>query len=164
MVTQSIKEYDMTNITGLNKLKSNRQLNKTEGTYTFHNDFDAEKLRARYGADLGFCINMFEVCLYTAPIEIAHLQNAIKEKDYLAVVTIGIRLKSTFEIVGHEKSVSMLECIVARAKDKHPGVFSLCLIYLENVQFKLEVIRNEIFNISQFLKNEVQVITPISES
>jgi hypothetical protein len=154
----------MTNITGLKKLKSNRKLTTTSRNYTFHSEFDTEKLRARYGTDLGFCINMFEVCLYTAPIEIAHMHTAIQEKDYLAIVTIGNKLKSTFEIVGHEELVSMLECIVLYAKDKNLCVFGLCSIFLEKVQSKLEVIRNEIFDISQFLKNEHSVITPISES
>ena len=154
----------MTNITGLNKLKSNKQVKTNAKNYTFRDEFDTEKLRARYGTDLGFCINMFEVCLYTAPIEISHLNNAVKDKDYLAIVTIGNKLKSTFEIVGHEEMVNILESIVLHAKDKNPCVFGLCLIFQDKVQSKLEVIRNEIFDLSQFLKNELSVITPISES
>ena len=121
-------------------------------SYSFHKELDSDKIKSHYKNDLNFCLNMFEVCLHSVPIAVADMHDAGEQKDYIAISTIANKLKSNFEIVGHSEMISILERIELCAKTKNNIVFELCFAFTSKVNSKLDIIRDEIFNISQFLK------------
>ncbi len=120
--------------------------------YSFHRELDGDKIKSHYKNDLNFCLNMFEVCLHTVPIAVANMYDAGEQEDYLAIATIANKLKSNFEIVGHSEMISILDCIELYARRENHLVFELCFVFASKVNSKLDIIRDEVFNISQFLK------------
>jgi len=127
-------------------------------TYTFHEELDGNKIKSHYKNDLNFCINMFEVCLHTVPIAVDNMHDAGEQQDYLAIATIANKLKSNFEIVGHSEMISILSCIELYAQKQNHIVFDLCFVFTSKVYEKLDIIRNEVINISKHIrKNKPQI-------
>lgn len=120
--------------------------------FNFHQELDFDKIKLHYQNDLHFCLQMFEVCLHTVPIEVANMQDAGEQKDFLALATIASKLKSNFDLVGHMEMSTILECIVLYAKMKNPIVLDLCFVFTSKVNEKLSIIRNEVLKISKYLK------------
>jgi len=121
-------------------------------TFAFSSELDLIAIENYYENDLNFCLNMFEVCLHTVPLDINNLLDAAKEKDYIAIVTIANKMKSNFSIVGMTDMHSILSSIESYAKNNNPVVLELCLNFENRVDAKLAVIRNEVFRILQYLK------------
>ena len=140
---------------GVSSLRSLQRPSETENNllpFSFHKELDSTKMKSHYKNDLTFCLNMFEICLHTVPIAVANMHDAGEQEDYLAIRLFANKLKSNFELVGHTEMVSLLDCIEAYAIKQNHIVFDLCFVFSSKVQQKLEIIRNEVFRISQHLK------------
>jgi len=122
--------------------------------FSFHQELDLNKIKLHYQNDLHFCLQMFEVCLHTVPIEVANMKDAGEQKDYLALATISAKLKSNFDLVGHKEMSAILGCIELYAKMKNPTVLDLCFVFTSKVNGKLAIIRNEVLKISHHLKQQ----------
>ncbi|MDA8692541.1 hypothetical protein N9L92_00655 [Saprospiraceae bacterium] len=140
---------------GVSTLRSPQRLSETDNNllpFSFHNELDSTKIKLQYKSDLNFCLNMFEVCLHTVPIAVANMNDASEQEDYLAISMIANKLKSNFELVGHTEMVSILDCIESYAHMQNHIVFDLCFVFTSKVSLKLDIIRDEIIRISQYLK------------
>lgn len=124
----------------------------SRAAFTFNSEFDLEIIEDHYENDLNFCLNMFEVCLHSVPLEINNLMDAAHEQDFIAIVTIANKLKSNFRLVGMKDMDSILYCIELYAKNSNPVVRDLCMVFENRVGQKLAVIKDEVLRIIQFLK------------
>jgi len=136
------------------KMKPQNQLilEVVKPSFTFNSELDQASIKDFYKNDLNFCLNMFEVCLHTVPLEINNLVDASKELDFIAIVTIANKLKSNFNIVGLKDMHSILDCIEEHAKNKSPLVFDLCSIFENKVEDKMALVKSEVIRITQYLK------------
>jgi hypothetical protein len=141
---------------GVSTLRNPQNLSESDVNvlpFSFHKELDSNKIKSHYKNDLNFCLNMFEVCLHTVPAAVANMHDAGEQEDYLALATIANKLKSNFEIVGHTEMVSILDTIEMYAQKGNHIVFDLCFVFTSKVHLKLQIIRDEIIRISQYLKH-----------
>ena len=120
--------------------------------FLFNQELNSEKIQSHYKDDLSFCMNMFEVCLHSVPYAVSDMDDAIEHIDYIALSTITDKLKSNFELVSHTEMVQLLNRLDVAAKQKSNLVFDLYLEFKKILPNKLDLIKNEIIRISQYIK------------
>lgn len=122
-----------------------------ERRFHFNSHLNSESIERFFGQDMEFCLKMFEVFLHTVPGDLRQLEDAINEKDFIAIKALSHKLKTNFQFVGLDRIKEYLVKIERGAKEQSVFTFmqyeELSLVLDES----MALIRSEILRITKFL-------------